>query len=58
MHALLFLGMLGALIAGCFWFVCTLPTYEVSAPPEFRRRPLPQHEQHQGEHKCHSDKVA
>jgi hypothetical protein len=28
MHALLFLGMLAALIAGCFWFVATLPRQE------------------------------
>ena len=28
MNALLFLAMLAALIAGCFWFVLTLPRQE------------------------------
>ena len=39
MNALLFLAMLAALIAGCFWFVWTLPT----AAPELPRRSWPEH---------------
>jgi hypothetical protein len=53
LNALLFIAMLAALIAGCFWFVLTLPkqepTYHASAAPEPRRRSWPEREQHRDE---------
>ena len=54
MNALLFLVMLAALIAGCFWFVLTLPkqepTYNALAAPELRRRSYQQHQDEQKRH--------
>ena len=49
MNALLFLAMLAALIAGCFWFVWTLP----SAAPELPRRSWPEPEQHHAQPERH-----
>jgi hypothetical protein len=53
LNALLFLAMLAALLAGCFWFVLTLPkqepTYHSTAAPGPRRRSRPEREQHQDE---------
>jgi hypothetical protein len=53
LNALLFLTMLAALIAGCFWFVLTLPkqepTYHASVAPQSQRRSWPEGEQQQDE---------
>ena len=53
LNALLFLAMLAALIAGCFWFVFTLPkqepTYHASVAPQSQRRSWPEREQQQDE---------
>lgn len=57
MDALLILAMLAALIAGCYWFVLTLPkqepTHDASAAPVLRRRSWPERAQHQDEQKHH-----
>jgi len=43
MNALLFLAMLAALIAGCFWFVWTLPFAAPELPPRSWAEPEQHH---------------